>query len=69
MPYVHVTIAHGRSSAEKRALMSAVADAVTSTISAPPETVHVWIAETELADMSIAGEPLDERRARLAGTP
>jgi 4-oxalocrotonate tautomerase len=66
MPYIHVTIAKGRTVEERKALMAAIAKVTHETIGAPLPTVRVWITECEVADMSIAGVPLDEVRAQRA---
>jgi 4-oxalocrotonate tautomerase len=66
MPYVQLTIAEGRSDDEKKALLASVARAVHETISAPLETIHVWLTEAEPAHISIAGESLVVRREKAA---
>jgi 4-oxalocrotonate tautomerase len=69
MPYVHVTLAAGRSLEAKQALMSAVANAVHEAIDAPLDTIRVWVTEVDPKQMSVGGVPLDEvRRQRAAGT-
>lgn len=66
MPYIHVTLATGRSREAKQKLMSAIAQAAHETIGAPIETVRVWITDVDPEEMSIGGVPLDEVRRRRA---
>lgn len=66
MPYVHVTLAAGRGSEAKRALMAAISQAVHESIDAPLDSVRVWITEVPPEQMSVGGVPLDVRRARQA---
>ncbi|MBF6555959.1 MAG: tautomerase family protein [Acidimicrobiales bacterium] len=66
MPYVHVTIATGRSPDAKKKLMTLVSEAVSKSIDAPLENVRVWITEVPPEDMSIGGVPLDIVRAQRA---
>ena len=69
MPYVHVTLAAGRTLEAKQALMSAVANAVHDAIDAPRDTIRVWVTEVDPKQMSVGGVPLDEVRGqRAAGT-
>ena len=69
MPYVHVTLATGRTLEAKQALMSALANTVHETIGAPLDTIRVWITDVDPAQMSVGGIPLDEvRKQRAAGT-
>lgn len=67
MPYIHVTMARGRTVEQRAALMSAIANAAHESIGVPLESVRVWITECEVSDMSVGGVPLDEVRARRAG--
>lgn len=64
MPYVQITIASGRSHEVKRSAMASVALALHEATGAPLETIHVWITEVDPSELSIAGVPLDELRAR-----
>jgi len=66
VPYVHVTLAEGRTKEQKRALMAGVAQAVHEALDAPLETVRVWITDVDPAQLSIGGVPLEEIRARRA---
>jgi 4-oxalocrotonate tautomerase len=66
VPYVHVTLAEGRTLEQKQALMAGVAKAVHEALDAPLESVRVWITEVDPAQLSIGGVPLDEVRARRA---
>lgn len=64
MPLVNVHMATGRTDEQKRALMSAITDAVVSTIGAPVSSVRVWIDEFEPTEYMDGGELLADRRAR-----
>jgi 4-oxalocrotonate tautomerase len=66
MPYVHVTLATGRTPEQKRALMAGVAKAVHEAIDAPLENVRVWITDVDPAQLSIGGVALDEIQAKRA---
>jgi 4-oxalocrotonate tautomerase len=69
MPYIEITLAAGRTTKQKQDLMAAVADAVAATIDVHRPAIRVWINEIPVAEMSIAGVPLDEiRRMRAEGT-
>jgi 4-oxalocrotonate tautomerase len=69
MPLVHVQMANGRTPEQKRALMTAMTDAVVEHLGAPRESVRVWITEFPDTDFMAAGEVLADRRARLASDP
>jgi 4-oxalocrotonate tautomerase len=66
MPYVHVTLAAGRTPDDKRRLMASVSQAVHESIDAPLETIRVWITEVPPEEMSTGGVPLDVIRAQRA---
>ncbi|MCU1345056.1 MAG: hypothetical protein JWL70_1322 [Acidimicrobiia bacterium] len=66
MPYVHVTLAVGRTVEQKRALMAGIAEAVHEAIAAPMESVRVWITEVEPTQISVGGVALDELRVQRA---
>jgi 4-oxalocrotonate tautomerase len=68
MPLVNVHMAGGRTADEKRALLTAITDAVVDTIGAPRDTVRVWITEMSDTDFMAGGELLADKRARLART-
>ena len=60
VPYVHVTLAEGRTKEQKRALMAAVAQAVHEALDTPLESVRVWIT-----DMSRVNFPEQMRRKAM----
>lgn len=66
MPLVNVHMASGRSPEQKKALMTAITEAVVSELGAPRDTVRVWITEMDAADYMAGGEVLADKRARLA---
>jgi len=60
-------MAAGRTDEQKRALLTAITDAVHASIGAPMESIRVWISEFEATEYMQAGELLaDLRRARAA---
>jgi 4-oxalocrotonate tautomerase len=66
MPYIHVTIASGRTLEQKQSLMKAIAQATQDTLEAIPEAIRVWITEVPPEEMSTGGVPLPEVRAQRA---
>lgn len=64
MPLVHITIADGRTPEQKKALLSAVTQAVQDTIDAPLDSIRVWITEMSGDHYMAAGELLADKRAR-----
>jgi 4-oxalocrotonate tautomerase len=66
MPLVNITLGKGRTDAQKRACLAAVANAVHETIGAELETIRVWFSEVEVTDFSVGGVTLDEVRAQRA---
>ena len=66
MPYINVTLAAGRTTEQKQALMKAIAQTTQESLGADPETIRVWITEIPDEDMSTGGVPLHEIRAQRA---
>lgn len=66
MPLVNVTMARGRSAADKKALLLAISDACVESIGAPRESIRVWINEVEATDFLAGSEVLADKKARLA---
>lgn len=66
MPLVNVHMAQGRTPEQKKALMSAITDAMVEHIGAPRESVRVWITEMSNTDFMAGGELLADKQARLA---
>ena len=67
MPLIQVNLAAGRTDAQKRALLSAITDAVHTSIGAPLESIRVWLAEFEPTEYMQAGELLADRRRAAGG--
>jgi 4-oxalocrotonate tautomerase len=66
MPLVNVHMAEGRSAAQKKALMSAITDAMHEHLGAPRDSVRVWINEFPNTAYMAGGELLADKQARLA---
>ncbi len=66
MPLVQVHMATGRTDEQKKALMTAMTDAVVEHLGAPRDSVRVWIAEFPPTDYMAGGELLADKRSRLA---
>ncbi|MBT8240359.1 MAG: 2-hydroxymuconate tautomerase family protein [Acidimicrobiia bacterium] len=66
MPLVNVHMAKGRSTAQKKALMNAITDAMETHIGAPRSSVRVWITEMDNTDFMAGGELLADKQARVA---
>jgi 4-oxalocrotonate tautomerase len=58
-------MAAGRTAAQKRALMTAMTDAMVEHLGAPRESVRVWINEFPNTDFMAGGELLADKQARL----
>jgi 4-oxalocrotonate tautomerase len=67
VPLIQVNLAAGRTDAQKRALLTAITDAVHTSIGAPLESIRVWLVEFEPTEYMQAGELLADIRARAAG--
>ncbi|MGA7756473.1 MAG: 2-hydroxymuconate tautomerase [Ilumatobacteraceae bacterium] len=67
MPLVHIQMAEGRSAEQKRAVMTAITDAMVEQLGASRDSVRVWITEFPDTDFMAGGEVLADKRARLAG--
>jgi 4-oxalocrotonate tautomerase len=65
MPLIEVTIAEGRTDEQKKALLTAVTNAVHETIDAPIDSIRVWISEMRPTHYMAAGELLADKRARV----
>jgi 4-oxalocrotonate tautomerase len=59
-------MAKGRTPEQKKALMTAITEAMVEHIGAPRDSVRVWITEMENTDFMAAGELLADKQARLA---
>lgn len=69
MPIIQVNMLEGRSTAEKRALVAALTDAVVESLRADPQSVRIMIHELAAEHYALAGttagdQPLAQRRGR-----
>ncbi len=69
MPIVNVHMASGRTEQQKRALMTAITEAMVEHLGAPVESVRVWITEFPATDLMAGGEVLADRQARRERDP
>ena len=66
MPLVEITMIEGRTSAQKKALITALTDAVEQSISAPRPAIRVAIRELPAEHWAIGGVSIAETRAKNA---
>ena len=66
MPLIQVNLAAGRTDEQKRALLTAITEAVESSIGAPRASIRVWISEFEPTEYMAAGELLADRQAKAS---
>ena len=59
-------MATGRTDAQKRAVMSAITEAIVDHLGVGRESVRVWITEFAATEFMAGGELLADKRARLA---
>lgn len=64
MPLIHVSMARGRTEAQKRALLAALTQAAQDAIDAPIGSIRVWITEVDAGDYMAAGEVLADRSTK-----
>jgi 4-oxalocrotonate tautomerase len=62
MPIVEVTLVHGRSPEQLRAMISAVTTAVFETVAAPVESIRVIIHEVPTTHFAAGDVTIAERR-------
>jgi len=55
MPLIEIHLLEGRTDEQKKALLSAVTEAVQASIGAPLETIRVWIQEFSPREYMAAG--------------
>lgn len=67
MPLIQVSMAEGRTPAQKRALLEAITRAVQESIGAPLPSIRVWIHEFSPEGFIAGGEVLADRLARQSG--
>jgi 4-oxalocrotonate tautomerase len=66
MPLVNIHMAAGRTAEQKRAVMTAITEAMVEHLGVARESVRVWISEMEDVEFMAGGELLADKRARLA---
>ena len=62
MPLIHVSMASGRTPAQKRALLQAVTAATQEALGVPLTSIRVWITEFAPEEFIAGGEILADRR-------
>lgn len=55
MPLIEIHLAKGRTDEQKKALLSAVTEAVHTSIGAPVESIRVWVQEFAATEYMSAG--------------
>ena len=55
MPLIEIHLLEGRTDEQKKALLSAVTEAVQASIGAPLETIRVWVQEFSPREYMAAG--------------
>lgn len=65
MPVLKINIIEGRTLEQKRALITAVTDAVCSSLGAKRETVRIMIEDMPRENYAIAGELICDRDAKI----
>jgi 4-oxalocrotonate tautomerase len=67
MPFIQVTLAEGRSDAQKQTLIKAVSKAAAEAVGVPETGVRVWLVEIPADLVMVGGETLAERTRNAAG--
>jgi 4-oxalocrotonate tautomerase len=62
MPLVQVHLAAGRTKEQKTALLTALTDAVHSSIGAPMDSIRVWLNEVDPTEFMAGGVLIADRR-------
>ena len=62
MPLIQVTMIEGRTAEQKRALLSALTQAVQDTIDAPLDSIRAWVTEVPKEQFMTAGTLAADRR-------
>jgi len=62
MPLVEIHLLEGRTDDQKKALLTAVTDAVHDSIGAPLETIRVWVQEFSPKEYMAAGVLAAEKK-------
>ena len=64
MPMIQINLAAGHTDEDKRALLTAVSEAVVLSIGVQQSSVRVWINEIAPTELMVAGEMLVDIRSR-----
>lgn len=67
MPFIQVTLAEGRSDAQKQMLVKAVSKAAAEAVGVAETGVRVWLVEIPSDLVVVGGETLAERTRNAAG--
>jgi len=67
MPFIQVTLAEGRTDAQKQDLVKAVSKAAAEAVGVPETGVRVWLVEIPSDLVMVGGETLAERTRNAAG--
>jgi 4-oxalocrotonate tautomerase len=62
MPLIEIHLLQGRTAEQKKALLTAVTNAVHESIGAPLPTIRVWVQEMSPREYMVAGELYSERK-------
>ena len=62
MPLIEVHMLEGRSDEQKRALLTAITEAVHQSIGSPLPTIRVWIQEMSRKEYMVAGRLASENK-------
>ena len=60
MPLIEVHMLEGRTTEQKKALLTAITEAVHESIGSPLPTIRVWIQEMSKKDYMVAGRLAEE---------
>jgi 4-oxalocrotonate tautomerase len=66
MPLIQVHLAAGRTDEQKRALLTAITEAVHNSIGAPIPSIRVWISEMQPTEFMAGGVLMADRQAEAA---
>ena len=62
MPLIEIHLLEGRTDEQKKALLTAVTDAVHTSIGAPMESIRVWVQEFSPKEYMMAGVLAADRK-------
>lgn len=69
MPLVEVTLVEGRTPEQLRTLITAVTDAVVTSVAAPKDTIRVVVREVPATHFAAGDVTIAERRAQQPAAP